>query len=98
MTFSVLKRHTNVIEISGKNWIKASKDQQDTCKSLAYYELSSRYNVGNEPFPRRKRTVPTEGTDCFHEGNGLFPRRERCVTIKGTTDTILSKKRLIRLL
>ena len=47
MTFSVLKRHTNVIEISGKNWIKASKDLQDTCKSLVYYELSSRYHVGN---------------------------------------------------
>jgi len=95
MTFSVLKRHTNVIEISGKNCIKASKDQQDTCKLLVYYELSSRYHAGNEPFPWGERTVPTEGTDCFHEGNGLFPRGERCVTIKGTTDTILSKRRLI---
>ena len=69
MTFSVLKRHTNVIEISGKNWIKASKDQQDTCKSLVYYELSSRYHAGNEPFPWRERTVSTRGTMCNHQGN-----------------------------
>ena len=95
MTFSVLKRHTNVIEISGKNGIKASKEQQDTCKSLVYYKLSSHYHVGNEPFPWRERTVPTKGTDYFHEGNGLFPRGERCVTIKGTTDKLLSKRRLI---
>ena len=95
MTFSVLKRHTNVIEISGKNWIKASKDQQDTCKLLVYYELSSCYHAGNEPFPWRERTVSMEGTDCSHGGNGLFPRRERCVTIKGTTDKLLSKRRLI---
>ena len=98
MTFSILKRHTNVIEIKDENGIKASKSIQEICKSLVYYELSSRYYVGNEPFPRRERTVPTEGTDCFHEGNGLFPRGERCVTIKGTTDTILSKKRLIRII
>ena len=65
MTFSVLKRHTNVIEIKDENGIKG------------------------------ERTVPTEGTDCFHEGNGLFPRRERCVTIKGTTDKLLPKRRLI---
>ena len=95
MTFSVLKRHTNVIPINGENWKKASKDTQDTCKSLVYYELSSRYHVGNEPFPRRERTVPTKGTDCFHEGNAQFPRGERCVTIKGTTDKLLSKRRLI---
>ena len=95
MTFSVLKRHTNVIEIKDENGIKASKSTQEICKSLVYYELSSRYHVGNEPFPRRKRTVPTEGTDCFHEGNGLFPRRERCVTIKGMTVKLLPKRRLI---
>ena len=98
MTFSVLKRHTNVIEIKDENWIKASKSIQEICKSLVYYELSSRYHVGNEPFPRRKRTVPTEGTDCFHEGNGLFPRRGRCVTIKGTTVKLPPKKRLIRII
>jgi hypothetical protein len=73
MTFSVLKRHTNVIVINGKNEIKASKSMQETCKSLACYELAGCSNGGNEPFPRRKRTVPTKGTDCFHEGNGLFP-------------------------
>jgi len=73
MTFSVLKRHTNIIEISGENGKKASKDLQDTCKLLVYYELSNHYHVGNEPFPRRERTVSTKGTDCFHEGNGLFP-------------------------
>ena len=95
MTFSVLKRHTNVIEIKDENGIKASKSIQEICKSLVYYKLSSRYHVGNEPFLRRERTVPTEGTDCFHEGNGLFPRRERCVTIKGTTDKLLPKRRLI---
>ena len=88
MTFSVLKRHTNVIEIKDENGIKASK-------TLVYYELSSHYYVGNEPFPRRERTVPTVETDCFHEGNGLFPRRERCVTIKGTTVKLLPKRRLI---
>ena len=98
MTFSVLKRHTNVIEIKDENGIKASKSIQEICKSLVYYELSSRYHVGNEPFPRRERTVPTEGTDCFHEGNGLFPRRERCVTIKGTTVKLPPKKRLIRII
>ena len=98
MTFSVLKRHTNVIEIKDENGIKASKSIQEICKSLVYYELSSRYYVGNEPFPRRERTVPTERTDCFHEGNGLFPRRERCVTIKGTTVKLPSKKRLIRII
>ena len=73
MTFSVLKRHTNVIVIKGKNEIKASKSMQETCKSLACYELAGCSNGGNEPFPRRERTVPTKGTDCFHEGNGLFP-------------------------
>ena len=98
MTFSVLKRHTNVIVINGKNEIKASKSMQETCKSLACYELAGCSNGGNEPFPRRERTVSTEGTDCFHEGNELFPRREPCVTIKGTTETIPSKKRLIRIL
>ena len=98
MTFSVLKRHTNVIEIKDENGIKASKSIQEIYKSLVYYELSSHYHVGNEPFPRRERTVPTEGTDCFHEGNGLFPRRERCVTIKGTTVKLLPKRRLIRII
>jgi hypothetical protein len=73
MTFSVLKRHTNVIVINGKNDIKASKSMQETCKSLACYELAGCSHGGNEPFPRRERTVPTKGTDCFHEGNGLFP-------------------------
>ena len=73
MTFSVLKRHTNVIVINGKNEIKASKDMQETGKSLACYELAGCSHGGNEPFPRRERTVPTKGTDCFHEGNGLFP-------------------------
>ena len=73
MTFSVLKRHTNVIVINGKNEIKASKDMQETCKSLACYELAGCSHGGNEPFPRRERTVPTKGTDCFHEGNGQFP-------------------------
>jgi hypothetical protein len=98
MTFSVLKRHTNVIEIKDENGIKASKSIQEICKSLVYYELSSRYYVGNGLFQRRERTVPTEGTDCFHEGNGLFPRRERCVTIKGTTVKLPPKKRLIRII
>ena len=73
MTFGVLKRHTNVIEMSGKNEIKASKSMQETCKSLVCYELVGCSNGGNEPFPRRERTVPTKGTDCFYEGNGLFP-------------------------
>ena len=73
MTFSVLKRHTNVIVINGKNEIKASKSMQETCKSLACYELAGCSHGGNEPFPRRERTVPTKGTDCSHEGNGLFP-------------------------
>ena len=95
MTFSVLKRHTNVIPINGENWKKASKDTQDTCKLLICYELASRSNGGNEPFPRRERTVPTKGTDCFHEGNAQFPRGERCVTIKGTKYILLSKRRLI---
>ena len=76
MTFTLLKRHTNVIEINGENGIKASKSTQEACKSLVCYELSSRSHGGNEPFPRRERTVPTKGTDCFHEGNELFPRRE----------------------
>ena len=71
MTFSILKRHTNVIEMSGKNEIKASKSMQETCKSLACYELAGCSNGGNEPFPRRERTVPTKGTDCFHEGNDV---------------------------
>ena len=73
MTFSVLKRHTNVIVINGKNEIKASKSMKETCKSLACYELAGCSHGGNEPFPRRERTVPTKGTDCSHEGNGLFP-------------------------
>ena len=98
MTFSVLKRHTNVIEIKDENGIKASKSTQEACKPLFYYELSSRYYVGNEPFPRRERTVPTKGTDCFHEGNAQFPRGDRCVTIKGTTYILLSKRRLIGIL
>jgi hypothetical protein len=84
MTFTLLKRHTNVIEINGENGIKASKSTQEACKSLVCYELSSRSHGGNEPFPRRERTVPTKGTDCFHEGNELFPRREPCVTFMGT--------------
>ena len=73
MTFSVLKRHTNVIVINGKNEIKASKSMHKACKLLVCYELASRSNGGNEPFPRRERTVPTKGTNCSHEGNGLFP-------------------------
>ena len=71
MTFSVLKRHTNVIEIKDENGIKASKSIQEICKSLAYYELAGCFHGGNEPFPRRERTVPTKGTDCFHEGNDV---------------------------
>ena len=50
MTFSVLKHHTNVIEIKDENGIKASKSIQEICKSLVYYELSSRYYVGNGLF------------------------------------------------
>ena len=95
MTFSVLKRHTNVIPINGENWKKASKSMHKACKLLVCYELASRSHGGNEPFPRRERTVPTKGTDCFHEGNAQFPRGERCVTIKGTTYILLSKRRLI---
>ena len=95
MTFSVLKRHTNVIPINGENWKKASKSMHKACKLLVCYELASHSHGENEPFPGRERTVPTKGTDCFHEGNGLFPRGERCVTIKGTTYILLSKRRLI---
>ena len=69
MTFSVLKRHTNVIEIKDENGIKASKSTQETCKPLFYYELSSRYHVGNGLFPRRERTVSAKGTMCNHQGN-----------------------------
>ena len=55
--------------MSGKNEIKASKDMQDTCKSLACYELAGCSHGGNEPFPRRERTVSMKGTMCNHQGN-----------------------------
>ena len=69
MTFTLLKRHTNVIEINGENGIKASKSTQEACKSLVCYELSSRSHGGNEPFPRRERTVSAKGTMCNLHGN-----------------------------
>ena len=66
MTFSVLKRHTNVIPINGKNKKKASKSMHKARKSLVYYELASRSHGGNGLFPRRERTVSTRGTMCNH--------------------------------
>ena len=74
MTFSVLKRHTNVIFGLFRGLFgclnRLSASFTGSSQSHGY--------VGTN-------RIPTAGTVRSHEGNGLFPCVEQVVTIIGTT-------------
>ena len=87
MTFSVLKRHANVIfglfsGLLGRlNRLSASFTGSSQSQR---YGVTNRSHGGNSPFPRRERFVPMWGTSDNHHRNDWFPWREQRVTTRET--------------
>ena len=87
MTFSVLKRHANVIfglfrgPFRRRNRLSASFT--GSSQSHRYVGMN-RSHGGNSPFPRRERFVPMCGTGGNHHRNDWLPWREQWVTTKET--------------